>query len=494
MVFTESIFLFAFLPLVLGVYYALPMGKASGFASAAVGNIAEADGRGRKATHPLAWRNGWLTLAGFGFYGWFEPWFVLPMAFTCAFDWACGLALGKAGLKPGTRKAVLVVSMASNLGLLAVFKYGVFTQENLSRLLQATGQPGFSVLEIAFPIGISFYTFHSMSYVIDVYRGLRPVHSLFDFACFVSLFPQLVAGPILRYGLLAEQLRDRLHSLDKFARGTALFFLGFAMKILLANPAGEVADAVFAADKPAPLQAWWGVLAYAFQIYFDFNGYSVMALGLGRMVGFELIRNFDAPYHAYSITDFWRRWHLSLSGWLKEYLYIPLGGNRRGERRTYANLAVVMLLGGLWHGAAWQFLFWGALHGFLLAAERWAGKRPFYRRLPRFLRIGFTFTLILVTWVFFRADGMCHAFSLLGHMTGWLEASPQSALLDPLVFRPAQVGVMAVCALLVAQPLQAVDFADRLSWIRAAGATALFLLAVAAMATQAVNPFLYFQF
>lgn len=489
MVFTESIFLFAFLPLVLGIYYALPSGSSAGRASLRSGAAVD-----RANSNPLAWRNAWLTLAGFGFYGWFEPWFVLPMAFTCAFDWACGLALGRSGWKPGTRRAVLGLSLATNLGLLAVFKYGVFTQENLNRLLQATGQPGFSILEIAFPIGISFYTFHSMSYVIDVYRGLRPVRSPLDFACFVSLFPQLVAGPILRYGLLSSQLRERVHSAEKFARGTMLFFLGFAMKILLANPAGEVADAVFAADRPGPTQAWWGVLAYAFQIYFDFNGYSVMALGLGRMIGFELIRNFDAPYHADSITDFWRRWHLSLSGWLKEYLYLPLGGNRRGETRTYANLAVVMLLGGLWHGAAWQFLIWGALHGALLAGERWAGKRPFYRALPKPARVALTFTLILVTWVFFRSEGLGHALSMLGSMFGLAEPAPQSALIHPLIFRPAQVGLLAVCAVLVVQPVQAVDFAESLSWVKAGGAFLLFLLAVAFMAAQAVNPFLYFQF
>jgi alginate O-acetyltransferase complex protein AlgI len=370
----------------------------------------------------------------------------------------------------------------------------VFTQENLNRLLEMVGQPTFSILKIAFPIGISFYTFHSMSYVIDVYRGERPVRSFADFSCFVSLFPQLVAGPILRYNVLSAQLHSRTHTLDLFARGVLLFFVGFAMKILLANPVGRVADAVFAAQSPDALAAWWGVLAYAFQIYFDFNGYSVMALGLGMMFGFELIRNFNAPYHADSITDFWRRWHISLSTWLREYLYISLGGNRKGERRTYINLALVMLLGGFWHGSEWQFIVWGAIHGAMLGVERWAGKKPFYGNLPRPVRVGITFFVVLITWVFFRADGLPHAFQYLACMFGGGHPNAFAPLLASEIYRLPNFLDMAVCAVLIVQPLQSYEFGRTLTWGKSAAAFGAFLLAVVMMYTQAFNPFLYFQF
>lgn len=296
MVFTEEIFLFLFLPLVLGVYYLLPHRR-------------EDDGK----RSPFFVKNLWLTLAGYVFYAWFEPWFVILMMWTNVFDYFCGLYLGRDDMGPTHRKVALTMSMVMNLGLLAVFKYGVFAQVNMDSVLQALGHPGFEIFRIAFPIGISFYTFHSMSYVIDIYRGERPVRSFADFSCFVSLFPQLVAGPILRYNILSKQLHSRQHESSRFSSGVILFFIGFAMKILLANPAGTIADAVFGAEAPTTLQAWWGALAYTFQIYFDFNGYSVMALGLGKMFGFELIRNFDAPYRSESITEFWRRWHISLS-------------------------------------------------------------------------------------------------------------------------------------------------------------------------------------
>ncbi len=477
MVFTEEIFLFYFLPLVLGIYYLIPYSKNSD-----------------KQSSRFWMRNLWLTLMGYVFYAWFEPWFVLPMLFTNIFDYGCGLYLGREGMNDRHRKIAVTISMISNLGLLGVFKYGVFTQENLNHLLASVGQPTFSVIQIAFPIGISFYTFHSMSYVIDVYRGEKPVRSFADFSAFVSLFPQLVAGPILRYNVLAVQLHSRNHTLPLFARGVVLFFIGFAMKILLANPVGQIADAVFAAQSPNTLDAWWGVLAYAFQIYFDFNGYSVMALGLGMMFGFELIRNFNAPYHADSITDFWKRWHISLSTWLREYLYIPLGGNRKGETRTYINLALVMLLGGLWHGSEWQFLFWGAIHGAMLAIERWSGKKPFYAKLPRIFRISFTFFVILITWVFFRADGLPHAFEYLGRMFGLGHSSTYAAFLTPEIYRPQHWIGMVICAVLIYQPMQSYNFALNLNWRKSIIAFSLFLLGIVMMYTQSFNPFLYFQF
>jgi len=477
MVFTEEIFLFLFLPLVLGVYYLIPFAKVD-------------DGKRSR----FFGRNLWLTLAGYTFYGWFEPWFVLLMMWTNVFDYFCGIYLGREGMSTTHRRVALTLSMIMNLGLLAVFKYGVFAQVNFDHFLVALGHPGFEIFRIAFPIGISFYTFHSMSYVIDIYRGERPVRSFADFSCFVSLFPQLVAGPILRYNVLSKQLRTREHDRSLFASGVQLFFIGFGMKILLANPVGRIADDVFGAAAPTTLQAWWGALAYTLQIYFDFNGYSVMALGLGRMFGFELIRNFDAPYRSESITEFWRRWHISLSSWLREYLYFPLGGNRKGETRTWINLALVMLLGGFWHGAQWQFLIWGAIHGSWLAFERWMGKRPFYAHLPKLLRIGFTMLIVVIAWVFFRAQDLPHAMRFLGAMTGIVQSSAWSGLLDAGIWRLDQIVLMGLCVVLVAQPVQSYEFGSKLSWGRWAVSFGLFLAGLGMMFTQAFNPFLYFQF
>src|SRR5512140_2054645 len=360
MVFTTHIFLFYFLPLFLTVYFVLPR----------------------------SWRNLWITVASYIFYGWWEPWFVCLMMFTTAMDFIWGRVITRAGATQAQRKLAVVACVVTNLGFLGFFKYYMFGAETLNHLLAAVGADQFRVLKVVLPIGISFYTFHSLTYIIDLYRGhATPAQSFTDFSAFVALFPDLVAGPIIRYKTLASQLAFREHTLQRFASGVTLFILGFAKKILLANPCGHVADAVFNAANPCTLDAWVGVLAYAFQIYFDFCGYSDMAVGLGRMLGFEFLKNFDAPYLSESITDLWRRWHISLSSVLRDYLYFPLGGNQKGPTRTYVNLAVVMLLGGLWHGAKWNFVVWGAYHGILLAYERWRGKHSIYQAFPQPLRI-----------------------------------------------------------------------------------------------------------
>src|SRR5262245_5715051 len=374
MVFSSHLFIFYFLPLTLLLYYAMPQ-------------------RGRNLL---------LTLVSYVFYGWANPLFVVLMLVSTTFDYVCGLfisnqfrrqALGKPVplLTPGggrtrAQRIALLVTLSSNLSLLGFFKYFNFATESWTALMTTLGLPdlGFDLaLKITLPLGISFYTFHSMSYAIDVYRGdARAIRNFVDFACFIAMFPQLVAGPILRFAAMAEQLQQRPHMLSRFARGVTFFSVGLAKKVLLANPCGKVADTVFDAASATCLDAWYGVIAYAFQIYFDFSGYSDMAIGLALMLGFVLAKNFDSPYRAQSITEFWRRWNISLSSWLRDYLYVPLGGNRLGERRTYLNLAIVMLLGGLWHGASWNFVIWGALHGGLLAFERAFGKRPLYFALP----------------------------------------------------------------------------------------------------------------
>lgn len=468
MVFTTQIFVFYFLPLFLLVYYNLP----------------------------LRWRNLWLTLASYVFYGWWEPWFVGLMLFTTVMDFVWGKVITRPGATPGERKLAVVACVVTNLSLLGFFKYYMFAAETLNEILAAVGAREFRVLRVVLPIGISFYTFHSLTYILDLYRGhATPAKSFSGFSAFVALFPDLVAGPIIRYKTLAEQLREREHTVTRFASGVAVFIVGFSKKILLANPCGQVADAVFAAANPCALDAWVGALAYAFQIYFDFCGYSDMAVGLGRMLGFEFPRNFDAPYRSESITDLWRRWHISLSSVLRDYLYFALGGNRKGEGRTYFNLTVVMVLGGFWHGAKWNFVFWGVFHGLLLALERWRGKRSFYEALPRPGRIGVTFFLMLLSWVLFRADNLTAAMDYFRAMFGLGATGSIAPLLAATIYTPYHLIILAICAGLVFQPLQAHDWAQSpVTWRRTAVVMPLFVFALAAMYSQAFNPFLYFQF
>ncbi len=367
MVFTTYLFAFYFLPLFLFFYFALV-----GFSRQA----------GAPDGHTCLALNSLLVVASYVFYGWWNPWFVLLMLGITAVNYVCGRIIGLPGISPTQRLSVVTTAIVVSLATLGFFKYFLFFEANLNQVLAWFGAGTVRVLEITLPIGISFYTFHALSYTIDVYRGTAPpVRSFIDFACYISLFPQLVAGPIIRYNTVADQLVSRSHTWEKLASGVTLFALGFAKKILLANPLGRVADAAFLAQSLRPQDAWFGALAYAFQIYFDFSGYSDMAIGLGRMIGFEFPKNFDSPYKADSITDFWRRWHISLSTFLRDYLYIPLGGNRKGPVRTYVNLIVVMLLGGLWHGANWTFVLWGAYHGTLLAFERFRGKRSAFRAM-----------------------------------------------------------------------------------------------------------------
>ena len=475
MVFTSEIFLFYFLPLVLGGYYALPM----------------------------AWRNRFLAVASYVFYGWWNPWFVLLMWTSTLVDYGCGLAMTREGAPERTRKQALVASILVNLSLLGFFKYAEFFSHNLNALFGFAGFGGvdFPLMKVVLPVGISFYTFQSMSYSIDLYRGrVQRAQSFGDFAAYVALFPQLVAGPIVRYRDLADQLRGRVHSAQLRARGLGYFTLGFAKKVLIANNVGELADLVFEVDRPSWYLAWFGVLAYAFQIYFDFSGYSDMAIGLGLLFGFRFPQNFNSPYHAESITDFWRRWHISLSTWLRDYLYVPLGGNRKGRVRTYVNLGLTMLLGGLWHGAQWQFVLWGAWHGLLLALERAMPQRTFFARFPRALRCALTFVLVLLGWVLFRAATLEDALLFYGHLFALVPAAPQSALVEGVVFQPFSIVLMALAALVVIQRRRTQDWVEdeAVSFLssvpRIAATAALFVVAVLELTAQSDNPFLYFRF
>ncbi len=466
MIFTSHIFIFYFLPFVLLAYYLLP-----------------------------AKRNHFLLLVSYAFYGWWNPWFVLLMLFATAVNYICGGWIARCPDDGPGRNAALVISVVISLSTLGFFKYFMFFQSNVNALLAFAGQEALPVLQITLPIGISFYIFQSISYTVDVYRRESPpVRSFFDFACFVALFPQLIAGPIVRYNTIADQLVSRDHTLDKFTSGVALFILGFAKKLFLANIIGQAADTVFAAESPGTFDAWFGVIAYAFQIYYDFSAYSDMAIGLGRMFGFEFPRNFNAPYHADSITDFWRRWHISLSTFLRDYLYIPLGGNRYGPGRTYINLALVMLLGGLWHGASWLFVIWGGYHGTLLAFERWRGKTSVYNRLPRPVRVAATFVLVLFSWVLFRAGTLEAGLNYFSAMFGLSHAEGGSQLLSAEIYTHGNWFMMALCAALAFQRVQAFDWVEKLSAWRVLLLLLVFCFSLALLFAQSFNPFLYFQF
>ena len=435
------------------------------------------------------------------------------MFLSSGVDYLCGLGLVRlSGLprdgdlppmlpkgQPRTRRqtALLIVSIASNLALLAFFKYYGFAEENLNSLSAVLGFGAdlAPTLRVVLPVGISFYTFKSMSYAIDVWAGdARPMTNFVDFCCFEAFFPDLVAGPIVRYGAIEQQMRERSHTPDKFARGVAFFAIGMAKKILIANPMGYVADAAFSSGGLHWYDAWFGVVGYAFQIYFDFSGYSDMAGGLALMMGFVLIQNFNSPYQADSITDFWRRWHISLSTWLRDYLYIPLGGNRRGNPRTYVNLMTVMVIGGLWHGASWNFVIWGAIHGFMLAFERLQGKDSLYRRLPQPLRVGITFAIVCVTWVFFRAATLPQAVAYLSCLIGTGAPAPAGEAISACLYTPYHLSVFLLAALLVWKTPNSWVVTRRITVPRAAFVGALLMLAVVFLWTQTANPFIYFQF
>jgi alginate O-acetyltransferase complex protein AlgI len=478
MVFSSHLFLFYFLPLTLLLYYAAP----------------------RRAQHLI------LTVLSYVFYGWANPLFTPLLLLSTTIDYVAGLVIARHQTAAGagvlkrtlTARIALVVSLASNLGLLGFFKYYNFGAENLDRLADAFGLTSLGLdtaLRVTLPLGISFYTFQSMSYTIDVYRGYtRGIRSFIDFACFVSMFPQLVAGPIIRFSEVADQLRTRTHTTTKFARGVAFFSVGLAKKVMLANPCGKIADLAFDAGSLGLVDAWYGVTAYAFQIYFDFSGYSDMAIGLGLMLGFVFPKNFDSPYRSQSITEFWRRWHISLSSWLRDYLYVPLGGNRKGPARTYVNLMIVMLLGGLWHGAAWTFVIWGAIHGALLGFERLGGKVAPYRRLPAAARIALTFTIVLITWVFFRARDLPHAVSYLGSMAALGAPQEGAALLAGIVYQPYYLGTFLLAGVIVWSAPQTWDWTRTLTPAKAGTVAAVLVLAIAVLTTQAYNPFIYFFF
>ena len=392
----------------------------------------------------------------------------------------------------GRRKLWLLVSIVTNLALLGWFKYANLLVDTWNTIQQVRGAQSVPWEKVFLPVGISFFTFQSMSYTIDVYRKeVKPTFSLLDFACFVSMFPQLVAGPIVRYRDVMEELVARKHSYMLFSTGAVMFMIGFAKKVLLADNCALIADPVFAAAAPGCVAAWTGVVAYAMQIYFDFSGYSDMAIGLGWMLGFQFPTNFDSPYKSLSITEFWRRWHMSLSTWLRDYLYVSLGGNRHGEGRTYFNLMATMLLGGLWHGPSWTFLLWGGYQGVFLVIERLCGRQPFYARAPRLLAQLLTFVIVLGGWAIFRANTMAGLGSIYGGMFGlhgwgsvpWPELHGKVAYLT--------LGFASGIAFFLPNSIAILKRFDPLVIL---GVIFGFAIALGQFFTRDYSPFIYFQF
>ncbi|MGA0846016.1 MAG: MBOAT family O-acyltransferase [Luteolibacter sp.] len=485
MVFSSHVFLFWFLPCALVSYYLSP-----------------------KAAKPLA-----LTLCSFVFYGWSNPLFTILMLLCIAVNYAAGLVIVRdsgcsrtssgefspltaGALRSRRQRVALIASMAISLGMLGFFKYWNFGIENFERLMDAMGlatDNGFQAVHVVLPLGISFYTFQAMSYTIDVYRGnARAITDFTRFACYVSMFPQLVAGPIVRYQDVADQLFERTHTLDKFTRGLAYLIIGLSQKILLANPCGRIADTCFNASSRDMLEAWTGLFAYSFQIYFDFSGYSNMAIGLGLMLGFTFRRNFNSPYRACGIADFWRRWHISLSTWLRDYFYIPLGGNRKGPVRTYINLMLVMLIGGLWHGASWNFVFWGAGHGLWLALERLLSRRISWRPHP--LAASFiTFIGVSLLWVPFRAADFGATLDFYQSLFA-RSAGDGHGLVGAAIGNSYLMLSLGIAAIVVFAAPPAWRVAERIGPIKAILLLLALIGCIALLSSQSYNPFIYFIF
>jgi alginate O-acetyltransferase complex protein AlgI len=454
---------------------------------------------------PGRFRNVLVSVASLALYAFGGGSFVLGLLGVMAVNFAAGIALDSAPMhaRPGARKALLVATVLADLAVLGVWKYAGFAAEQAQAVSELLDGPAVPAVQLALPIGISFFTFHHISYIVDVYRHSRHAQkSPVQFATYIAMFPQLVAGPIVRYHEIDAQLADtQRNKLDDFAAGFPRFALGLTKKVVIADALSPVADAVFALpeDQLTTSVVWLGVLAYTLQIYFDFSGYSDMAIGLGRMIGFRLPENFARPYSAVSVTDFWRRWHMSLSRWFRDYVYIPLGGNRGSSLLTYRNLFTVFFLTGIWHGAAWTFVVWGLFHGVLLAFERATGLARIADETWQWPRRALTFLLVVVGWVFFRAADMGRALEMLRLMFvprfGDVPAEVTTVLTDQrtLVF------VLGMLVVLMPRDLVMGKVVDE-SRTRIAGAARVAYSAVGApyaavlVAAGTFSPFLYFQF
>jgi alginate O-acetyltransferase complex protein AlgI len=428
-------------------------------------------------------------VTGYLFYSFWDPRFCLLMAFTTLVSYLAGLGFLR-WRDRRTRKLLLVLPITVDLLLLGYFKYAGFALDSANRAAALLGlDPSLPVLQVVLPIGISFYTFHTITYIVDSYRGtITPTRNLFEFAAYVSLFSQLVAGPIVRFREVQQDLAhlDGAQRAEHVHLGWSFFAIGLAEKVLIADTIASVVNPPLQRpEELSTLTAWLCALGYSYQLFFDFSGYSSMAVGLGLLFGIRIPQNFHSPYKADGPSDFWRRWHISLSSCLRDYLYIPLGGNRGGRWRTYRNLLLTMLIGGLWHGANWTFVAWGGYHGLLLAAERAAGER--WSALPTLFRQAATFLLMVVGWVLFRSDDFAMAGQWLAAMFTWAPGGPMPGTGALLL-----VGAVAAYLAHVAPNV----FEIKHDWraLQAVGLTLVFLLCVLSIFRGQPSPFLYFQF
>ena len=471
MVFSCIPFLFFFLPLCLILYYAVP----------------------------FSWKNGILLIFSLIFYAWGEPLYILLMLFSTALDYTNGRLMERFGTTKGRRTFFLCCSICINLSILAFFKYADFAIASVNGLLGTQfAQPG-----IHLPVGISFYTFQTMSYIIDLYRGeVKAEHSYTAYLTYVSMFPQLVAGPIVRFSDIQEQLHDRRLTLEGFEQGMLRFMMGLFKKVLIANQAGALWEEIrfLAAADTSVATAWLGALCFTLQLYFDFSAYSDMAIGMGHMLGFHYNENFNYPLTAVSVTDFWRRWHISLSTWFRDYVYIPLGGNRRGVPRHLFNIAVVWFLTGMWHGASWNFILWGVYYGILLMLEKYVWGKTL-AKFPKWIQHAYAFLIVVFGFVIFAITD----FGELGRYIALLFSFATNTLADTrFLWYLGNYGVVLVAACVLMCPVypwlcRKASTLSRgkgcvLSVFAGIGMLLLFILSTAYMVSDTYNPFLYFRF
>lgn len=471
MVFSSPIFLFAFLPVVLLLYY----------------------------LSPRVFKNVTLLTASLVFYAWGEFFFLGVMIVSILVNYLVGIFIHRAFHKGKSQAfGYLWVGIVINLLLLVSFKYANFLVDNFNLVLEYFNLPAINLIPIHLPLGISFFTFQAISYIVDVYRAeVEPQRKLQDLALYISLFPQLIAGPIVRYHDVAQQMNSRGHSWSLFASGTQRFIVGLGKKMLIANTLGEVADNIFSLsdfDRTLPL-AWLGILAYSLQIYFDFSGYSDMAIGLGRMFGFTFLENFNYPYISRSLREFWKRWHISLSTWFKDYLYIPLGGNRVSTSRVYFNLFLVFFVTGFWHGASWNFIAWGMFHGVFLAIEH-VGFSKILHRLWRPIQHLYLLLIVTVSWVFFKAESLPSAIYYLSSMLDYahLHTNP---LLYAQVLNDEFVYVLGLGIFGSLPWVRLFPNKDSLFFLEPTRWVFLFLillLSILKISSSTYNPFIYFRF
>ena len=442
---------------------------------------------------PRRFRNLTLFIVDLVFYAWGEPWLVILTLFSILLNYTSGILIGINREKKGLARFIFILSVILNLGLLGFFKYAGFIGETLNMVMPFLNIP---ILEIALPIGISFYTFQTMSYTIDVYKNTVKVQkNIITFGTYVSLFPQLIAGPIVRYEDVAEQLMHRKETLQGFTDGIKLFLIGLSKKVLLANEMGNLWDAVReSGTQSGALGSWVGIIAYTFQIYFDFCGYSEMAMGLGKMFGFDFLKNFDYPYISKSITEFWRRWHISLGTWFREYVYIPLGGNRKGLYRQIINIAVVWFLTGLWHGASWNFILWGLYFGVLLMIEKLFMLKVL-KKAPAIISHIYSIIIILFGWVLFYFENLNEMGIFLARIfgsDGFMMSGDISVKI--ISYIPLLIVSAITSTPLISKLYHKIKSKPILYVIDNAGCVLALLLCTAALVSSDYNPFLYYKF